>query len=63
WAYGAGRAASIVGPIYGATALDHHLGALGYFFLLAVPLALAAIVIWTLLTVKPLGKVMRAAGH
>jgi len=63
WAYGAGRAASIVGPLYGALALEHHWGALGYFFLLAAPLASAGIVIWILLMVKPLERVGRAAGH
>jgi AAHS family 4-hydroxybenzoate transporter-like MFS transporter len=41
WAYGAGRIASIVGPFYGALALNYHWGAVGYFFLLAGPLALA----------------------
>nr|WP_047166050.1 MFS transporter [Sphingomonas sp. Y57] len=63
WAYGAGRAASIVGPMYGALALEHHWGALGYFFLLAAPLASAGIVIWLLLTVKPLARVGHVAGH
>jgi len=63
WAYGAGRAASIVGPLYGALALDRHWGALGYFFLLAAPLAMAGIVIWILLTVKPLETARHAAGH
>ncbi|QEH76751.1 aromatic acid/H+ symport family MFS transporter [Sphingomonas sp. C8-2] len=62
WAYGAGRAASIVGPMYGALALEHHWGALGYFFLLAAP-ASAGIVIWLLLTVKPLARVGHVAGH
>lgn len=63
WAYGAGRAASIIGPMYGALALEHEWGALGYFFLLAVPLASAGIVILILLTVKPLAKVGHMAGH
>jgi AAHS family 4-hydroxybenzoate transporter-like MFS transporter len=63
WAYGAGRAASIVGPMYGALALEHEWGALGYFFLLAAPLASAGVVILILLTVKPLAKVGHVAGH
>jgi AAHS family 4-hydroxybenzoate transporter-like MFS transporter len=63
WAYGAGRAASIVGPMYGALALDHHWGALGYFFLLAAPLASAGVVILLLLTVKPLAKAGHVAAH
>jgi len=63
WAYGAGRAASIVGPMYGALALEHQWGALGYFFLLAAPLASAGVVILLLLTVKPLGRVGHVAGH
>ncbi|TGX54356.1 MFS transporter [Sphingomonas gei] len=62
WAYGAGRIASIFGPIYGALALQHHWGAIGYFFLLAGPLALAGIVIWILLTRNPLDPAQRAGG-
>jgi AAHS family 4-hydroxybenzoate transporter-like MFS transporter len=63
WAYGAGRAASIVGPMYGALALEHELGAIGYFFLLAAPLALAGVVIWILLTIYPLSPGRHAAAH
>lgn len=63
WAYGAGRAASIVGPMYGALALKHEWGAIGYFLLLAAPLASAGVVILLLLTVKPLAKVGHVAGH
>jgi len=63
WAYGAGRTASIVGPLYGALALEHQWGALGYFFLLALPLASAGIVIWILLTVKPIAAASRGAAH
>ena len=63
WAYGAGRAASIVGPWYGMLALHFHWGAIGYFFLLAAPLALAGAVIWMLLTLKPLDPATRTVGH
>lgn len=63
WAYGAGRLASIVGPLYGALALNYHWGAIGYFFLLAVPLASAGIVIWILLTRVPLHPGSREVAH
>lgn len=63
WAYGAGRAASIVGPLYGALALKHELGALGYFFMLAVPLASAGIVIYLLLTITRLNPAKGAVHH
>lgn len=63
WAYGAGRVASIVGPMYGALALQHHLGAIGYFFLLAAPLALAGMVIWLLLKIAVLDPAARQAAH
>ncbi len=63
WAYGAGRAASILGPMYGALALKHDLGAIGYFFLLAVPLASAGIVLWILLSMVKLDPARRAVGH
>ena len=63
WAYGAGRAASIIGPWYGMLALHYHWGAIGYFFLLAAPLALAGVVIWMLLTLKPLDPATRTVGH
>lgn len=63
WAYGAGRMTSIVGPWYGAMALKNDLGAIGYFFLLAAPLALAGIVILILLTLNPLDPAQRARGH
>lgn len=62
-AYGAGRAISIVGPFYGALALNHGWGAVGYFFLLAVPLASAALVLLVLLTIKPLETTARVAAH
>ncbi|MES2043360.1 MAG: MFS transporter [Pseudomonadota bacterium] len=63
WAYGAGRVASIVGPMYGALALQHHLGAIGYFFLLAAPLALAGLVIWLLLKIAVLDPAARQTAH
>ena len=63
WAYGAGRAASTIGPFYGALALDQNWGALGYFLLLAAPLASAGLVIFFLLTVKPLTTIGRATAH
>jgi len=63
WAYGAGRVASIVGPMYGALALQHHLGAIGYFFLLAAPLALAGMVIWLLLKIAVLDPAAHQAAH
>lgn len=63
WAYGAGRVASIVGPWYGMLALHYQWGAIGYFFLLAGPLALAGLTIWVLLTLKPLDPGLRTAGH
>lgn len=62
WAYGAGRVASIVGPMYGALALHNNWGAIGYFFLLAAPLALAGTVIWVLLTLAPLDPARRESG-
>nr|WP_286207863.1 MFS transporter [Hephaestia sp. MAHUQ-44] len=63
WAYGAGRSASIVGPMYGALALTYQLGAIGYFFLLAAPLACAGIIIWILLTRVRIDPASRTAGH
>jgi AAHS family 4-hydroxybenzoate transporter-like MFS transporter len=63
WAYGAGRIASIVGPFYGAIAIDRHWGAIGYFFLLAGPLALAGALLWLLLTLVKLVPGTRAPGH
>lgn len=42
WAYGAGRIASVVGPPFGAIALERHWGAVGYFVVLAVPLVVSA---------------------
>lgn len=63
WAYGAGRIASIFGPLYGALALRYELGAIGYFFLLAAPLASAGIILLILLTLVPLDPGKRQAGH
>ncbi|WP_417620703.1 MFS transporter [Parasphingorhabdus sp.] len=63
WAYGAGRMTSIIGPVYGALALEHGWGAIGYFFLLAGPLSLAALAIWLLLTIKPLNPAHRSPAH
>lgn len=63
WAYGAGRMTSIVGPWYGAIALKNDMGAIGYFFLLAGPLALAGIAVLILLTLNPLDPAKRAPSH
>jgi AAHS family 4-hydroxybenzoate transporter-like MFS transporter len=63
WAYGAGRITSIIGPMYGALALEHDMGAIGYFFLLAGPLAVAGITLYVLLTIKQLNPAQRAAAH
>ncbi|ODP36259.1 MFS transporter [Sphingomonas turrisvirgatae] len=63
WAYGAGRMTSIVGPWYGAMALKNDMGAIGYFFLLAGPLALAGVMVLVLLTLKPLTTAGRVAAH
>ncbi|MEZ5709967.1 MAG: MFS transporter [Blastomonas sp.] len=63
WAYGAGRMTSIVGPMYGALALEHNMGAIGYFFLLAGPLGLAGVTIYVLLTLKRLNPAERAGVH
>lgn len=63
WAYGAGRMTSIVGPMYGVIAIHNNMGAIGYFFLLAAPLACAALSIWILLTIHPLRAAHRVGGH
>lgn len=62
-AYGAGRAISIAGPFYGALALERDWGAVGYFLLLAGPLALAGAMLLILLTVNPIKKVSQVAAH
>ncbi|WP_156840553.1 MFS transporter [Novosphingobium aquimarinum] len=62
-AYGAGRAVSVIGPFYGALALEHGWGALGYFFLLAGPLACAGVMLLILLTVRPIQAAGRVAAH
>lgn len=62
-AYGAGRAVSIIGPFYGALALEHDWGAIGYFLLLAGPLTCAGIVLLVLLTVRPIQAAGRVAAH
>jgi AAHS family 4-hydroxybenzoate transporter-like MFS transporter len=46
WAYGAGRAASILGPLLGATVLEYQHSAIGYFSFLAIPLALAGVAVF-----------------
>lgn len=63
WAYGAGRMTSIIGPWYGAMAIKNDMGAIGYFFLLAGPLALAGTAAWILLTLHPLDPSKRMRGH
>lgn len=50
WAYGAGRIASIFGPPFGAIPLQYGWSAVAYFSLLAVPLALAAVIVFVLLS-------------
>lgn len=49
WAYGAGRAASIVGPPFGAIPLQYGWSVTAYFTLLALPLILAAVAVFALL--------------
>lgn len=63
WAYGAGRIASIMGPMFGALALHYQWGAIGYFFLLAVPLASAGIILLILLSMARLDPSKRMPGH
>lgn len=53
WAYGAGRAASILGPLLGATVLSHQTGAADYFNFLAAALALAGVCVFVLTTRIP----------
>lgn len=48
WAYGAGRAASILGPLLGAGVLQHSQAAIGFFSFLAAPLALAGLCVFML---------------
>lgn len=53
WAYGAGRAASIAGPLLGAGVLEYNHSAEGFFGFLALPLVLAAIIVFVLTSKMP----------
>lgn len=50
WAYGAGRAASILGPLLGSTVLSHQHSASDYFNFLAAALALSGVCVFLLTT-------------
>lgn len=64
WAYGAGRIASIFGPPFGAIPLRYGWSVLALFSLLALPLALAAVVVLILLTRHQLaGNTSTQLGH
>lgn len=63
WAYGAGRAASIMGPLLGASVLQYNHDAIDYFGFLAVPLALAGVCVFILTTRTRVETHGRVAAH
>lgn len=63
WAYGAGRAASILGPLLGSTVLLYDHSAAGYFAFLAAALALAGLGVFILTTRTSAQRPVGAAAH